>query len=134
MSTSTRRDILCFFHWLDDHILVYQVLDLMLQSCTFISTEPYLLVEMVTQARVLILWKQIRVWSWIHWIEMTSLAQMNKDLGYGSTQWIEVPSKFRCMSGLATILSPILLLILAWALVLIWMNNIDVGLDIRSVA
>ena len=65
---------------------------------------------------------------------MTSLAQMNKDLGYGSTQWIEVPSKFKYMSGLATILSPILLLILAWALVLIWMNNIDVGLDIRSIA
>uniref|UniRef100_A0A2N9F5Z3 Uncharacterized protein n=1 Tax=Fagus sylvatica TaxID=28930 RepID=A0A2N9F5Z3_FAGSY len=68
----------------------------MLQSCTFISTVPRLLVEMAIQARVPILWKRIRVWSWIHWIEMTSFAHVIKDLGYGSTQGIEVPSKFRC--------------------------------------
>jgi hypothetical protein len=126
LSTFVRHDILCFSRWLEDHILVYQVLDLMLQSHTFISTVPCLLVEMVIQARVPILWKRIQVWSWIHWLEMTSLAQVIKDLGYGSTQWIEVPSKFRCLSRLATILSLILLLIFAWALVLIWMNNIDV--------
>jgi hypothetical protein len=64
---------------------------------------------------------------------MTSLAHVIKDLGYGSTQWIEVSSKFRCLFGLATILSLMLFLILAWALVLIWMNNIDVGSNIRSV-
>ena len=64
---------------------------------------------------------------------MTSLAHVIKDLRHGSTQWIEVPSKFRCLSGLATILSLMSLQILAWALVLIWRNNIDVGLDIRSV-
>ena len=123
---------LCFFCWLDDHILVYQILDPMLQLCTFISTVPRLLVEMAIQARVPILWKRIRVWSWIHWIEMTSFAHVIKDLGYGSTQGIEVPSKFRCLSGMANILSLILLLILAWALV--WVNNIDIGSGIRSVA
>jgi ABC-type siderophore export system fused ATPase/permease subunit len=45
-----------------------------------------------------------------------------------------VPFKFGCLSGLATISSLMLLLILAWVLVLIWMNNIDVSSDIRSVA
>ena len=50
---------------------------------------------------------------------MSFLAHVIKDLGHRSAQWVEVPFKFGCLSGLATIMSLITLLLLAWALVLI---------------
>jgi hypothetical protein len=51
---------------------------------------------------------------------MTSLAYMLKDFGYGCSQRIKVPFGHRTLSWICILM-----------FVLVWLNNIDIGLNIR---
>jgi hypothetical protein len=56
-----------------DDIIVNEILNLMLQSCTLIGAMPCPLVEKAIEIRIPILWERIGIWSWIQRFKMTSV-------------------------------------------------------------
>ena len=116
-----------------DDIIVKEILNLMLQTRILIGTMPYLLMEKVIQIHIPILWERVEIWSWIQRFEMTSLAHMLKNFGYGCSQWIKVPLGLKTLSWVWVCIL-VLILKRTLILILIWSNNIDIGLNIRRFA
>jgi hypothetical protein len=117
-----------------DDIIVNEILNLMLQSCTLIGTRSRLLVKMAIQIRIPILWERIQVWSWTHRLEMASLAHMFENFGHGCSPWIEMPLRFRTLPWQIRICILILVLERTLILILVRLNSIDVGLNIRCLS
>jgi hypothetical protein len=105
----------------------------MLQSSTLIGIMSCLLMEEAIQICVPILRERIRIWSWIQRFEVTSLANMLKDLRYACSQWIKVPLRFRTLSWI-WICILMLMVRRTLILILIRLNSIDIGLNIRCLA
>jgi hypothetical protein len=65
---------------------------------------------------------------------MSSLTHMLKDFGYGCSQRIEAPLRFRTLPWQIRIRILILVLKKTLVLILVQLNSIDVGLHIRCPA
>jgi hypothetical protein len=68
---------------LRNDIIVNEILNLVLQTCTLVGSMPCPLMEKAIQIPIPVLQKKVEIWSWIRRFEMTSLAYMLEDFGYG---------------------------------------------------